>query len=426
MKQTFKIINRAKKAYISKWFYYCAHTVSPRLSLNLLPFKITRLFKSYKNNTYPVSTLGCVTCSCCSTHRSCWKRWHKAQAHKHTAHWWPWGPPVLQCRSPVSQPEQHCHLQHSTAQTPCVPQQPDRPGDIVTGQHFQHRVPKESGCAEHKHWPAAIVALHTSNSDLLLKATTETLGQNSPVIIPDLVTNMTSFNAARDRTRFGRKAGAVREIVCKKDAEKQEGSHWPRRIMEDPAKPVSGTKWTESKPRKKIKGGSHIRTIIRQYSINNDTKSSRYLPRALQQTLGYLWADLTALAAARSVTPRTRACAHTSARGSSSSTAKASSALYKAARSWGSSSRARPRSLTTPRTANKLFPLSTSYQLQLEASWGSVCCVPQHHLFSIKFSDISVFLNRMRWRGVHLIPTSHQPTHRADHQQLFLPGEKKK
>lgn len=198
---------------------------------------------------------------------------------------------------------------------------------------------------------------------------------------------MTSFNEARDRTCFWRKAAAAKEIVCKKDAEKQEGSHWPWRIKEDPAKPVSGTKWTESKPRKKIKGGSHIRTIIKQHCINNDTKSSRYLPRALQQIPGYLWADLTALGAARSGTPCTRASAHTSARGSSNSTAKASSALYKPALSWGSSSRAPPCSPTTPRTANKLFPVSTSYQLELEASWGSVHYVPQHHLFSLKFND---------------------------------------
>lgn len=31
---------------------------------------------------------------------------------------------------------------------------------------------------------------------------------------------------------------------------------------EDPAKPVSGTNWTESKPRMKIKGGGHIQSII--------------------------------------------------------------------------------------------------------------------------------------------------------------------
>lgn len=43
--------------------------------------------------------------------------------------------------------------------------------------------------------------------------------------IPDLIINTTLFNEARDRTCFWRKAGAAKEIVCKKDGEKQEGSH---------------------------------------------------------------------------------------------------------------------------------------------------------------------------------------------------------
>lgn len=56
---------------------------------------------------------------------------------------------------------------------------------------------------------------------------------------------------------FRERLGQQKRFVCEKDGGKKEGSHWPPGIMEkDPAKPVSGKKRTESKPRKKIKGGS--------------------------------------------------------------------------------------------------------------------------------------------------------------------------
>lgn len=55
---------------------------------------------------------------------------------------------------------------------------------------------------------------------------------------------------------FGERLGQQKRM-CETDGEKKEGSHWLQRITEeDPAKYVPGKKWTESKPRKKIKGGS--------------------------------------------------------------------------------------------------------------------------------------------------------------------------
>lgn len=53
---------------------------------------------------------------------------------------------------------------------------------------------------------------------------------------------------------FCRKAGAAKETVCKDHEKKEEPTDPPPKIMEvDPAKPVSGTNWTELKPRMKIK-----------------------------------------------------------------------------------------------------------------------------------------------------------------------------
>lgn len=66
---------------------------------------------------------------------------------------------------------------------------------------------------------------------------------------------------------------SLQKRLCEKKEEKQEGSCRPPRIMKaDPAKP-GFSKWTESKPRKKTRGGNHIQAIIKQYGIINNTNS---------------------------------------------------------------------------------------------------------------------------------------------------------
>lgn len=73
---------------------------------------------------------------------------------------------------------------------------------------------------------------------------------------------------------FCRKAGAAKETLCKEDeTSKKEATDPPKIIEKDPAKPVSGTNWTESKPRMKIQGGDHIQRVITQSCINNDSNN---------------------------------------------------------------------------------------------------------------------------------------------------------
>lgn len=76
---------------------------------------------------------------------------------------------------------------------------------------------------------------------------------------------MMLFSEARNRTCFWRKAGAAKsdgvQERWKKGRRKPLTS--PRVMEEDPAKPGSGTKRAEPKPRKKIKESSHVQMIIK-------------------------------------------------------------------------------------------------------------------------------------------------------------------
>lgn len=75
--------------------------------------------------TYPVTTLGSVTGSCCSIHSCCWTKWHKAEAHKHRQCWQPQGAPFLQHWTSLNKNQSSTSLSSAagdaTADTPHAP-----------------------------------------------------------------------------------------------------------------------------------------------------------------------------------------------------------------------------------------------------------------------------------------------------------------
>lgn len=92
------------------------------------------------------------------------------------------------------------------------------------------------------------------------------------------------LNEARNRTCFVERLGQQNTLCVRmmKKSKKEATDPLPppkkKKTEADPAKAVSGTNWTESKPRMKIKGGSHIQIHqLHQYSVNNDNKQTNNL-----------------------------------------------------------------------------------------------------------------------------------------------------